>query len=348
MSNTNNATSLPQENSPILLASNHKTSSNDFVDVFQVNFSDSVRLYRVCRRGTVGPHIPPILRLFSLKDLMFLVVFVALELPSLPMFLDYPRGIGGGSSDGWPFFPSVENGNSAMKSFGMALKLYEAAVAWHLPRFIPLLICCLVLLYRLFTGLRWAHVEEVTAIRGLGMQLTIYNIFGRIVSQRFVELKLIRALIIHDAYFRCQVIFFLSAIVENDGSLLVLFEETLPRLAVLRPLLRGLRHILYEDSEDGATLAELGERLDDSETAEREEEDEGEEDEEEEERRRGEGVVEEEVLSFPSTTLASSSLGGNITTTTTGMGGGIKSSSSNNHNNDNDSHNHNRSKKKDW
>ncbi|ORC86421.1 phosphatidylinositol glycan, class H [Trypanosoma theileri] len=302
MSNTNNGTSLPQETPPILLASNHKTNSNAVVDVFQVNYSDSVRLYRVSRRDALGPQTPPILRLFSPNDLMLLIVFVALELPSLPTFVDYLRSIGVGN--GWTFFPYGESGSNAISSFTMALMPYNGKVSWHLPRIIPIVICCLVLLYRLITGLRRAHTEEVTVIRGLGIQLTVYNIFGRIISQRFVEHKLIRALIIHDAYFRCQAIFFLSAIVENEGDLLVLFEETLPRLAVLQPLLRGLRHILYEEPEDGATLAELADRMDDS--ADGDDSD----------------IVtdREERLSLASTTPSASSIMGNATSTTISSG----------------------------
>ncbi|KEG07844.1 phosphatidylinositol glycan, class H [Trypanosoma grayi] len=230
-----------------LLVANHVTSTNAVVDAYQTDYSETVRSYRVCRRDPLGPHTPPFLRFLSPNDMMLLALLVALSVPSLPLLMDRLW------MGGWMPFQAIGDIND----FDGDVLLVREAAASLSPRLILLLVCFIVSVCRLVVGVRRVHTEEVTAIRGLGMQITSYGAFGGIRAQRFVELRLIRSLIIHDAFFRCQAIFFLSATVENEATRLVLFEETLPRLAVLQRFLCGLRQILYEEPEEGATLGEM-------------------------------------------------------------------------------------------
>ncbi|EAN84857.1 hypothetical protein C3747_190g22 [Trypanosoma cruzi] len=246
--------------SPKVLLEGHITSTNVMVDVFQTDYNDCFRSYRVCQRNPFGPNTSFLLRIFSVNDVMLLLVLIALALPSLPTFLGPLQGAN------WMYFSL--NGTEKKIDGVVPLLMDKWTPNSFLPRLFLMIFCCILSVWRMVAGFQRAHIEEVMVIRGLGMQITNYNVFGWICSQRFIELKLIRSLVIHDAFFRYQAIFFLSATIENDATRLVLFEETLPRLAVLCPVLCGLRHILYEEPENGATLAELegveSERLDDT------------------------------------------------------------------------------------
>ena len=47
-----------------------------------------------------------------------------------------------------------------------------------------------------------------------------------------------------------------GCVVRDADGPVVVFDEFLPGRAVLVPVLRGLRHVLYGEPEEGATLAE--------------------------------------------------------------------------------------------
>lgn len=106
---------------------------------------------------------------------------------------------------------------------------------------------------------RWrrTYVEEVVAIANAGFQLTSYGLFNTVQHTQFIDLTVLRSLLIHDGYFRLQAIFFLSASVENTAERLVLFPQTLPRLEVLIPVLRGMRAVLFGEPEFGPSLAQI-------------------------------------------------------------------------------------------
>ncbi|RNF27051.1 phosphatidylinositol glycan, class H [Trypanosoma conorhini] len=238
---------------PKVLLENQVTSTNVVVDVLQNDYDDCFRSYSVRQRNAFGRDSLTLLRLLSVNEIMLLVLLVVLAVPSLPRFAGPLQSVKDAS------FASDDIRNTSGPIVPLLMENRRPTASS--PRLILMVLCCVVSVWRIVAGLRRAHTEEVMVIRGLGMQLTTYNAFGWILSQRFVELKLIRSLIIHDAFFRFQAIFFLSVTVENEATRLVLFEETLPRLAVLRRVLCGLRHILYEEPEEGKTLAEMEEKL---------------------------------------------------------------------------------------
>ncbi|KAG5485744.1 hypothetical protein LSCM1_07155 [Leishmania martiniquensis] len=123
-----------------------------------------------------------------------------------------------------------------------------------------LVLSTFLLTKRLGGALRRVYVEEILVMRGVGLQLSAYDIFNTLRYRRFVDLLMLRSLVIHDAFLRYQPIFFLSSSVENKAERIVYFPETLPRLAVLRPVLNGIRGVLYGEPEDGPSLAEMEER----------------------------------------------------------------------------------------
>ncbi|KAG5485072.1 hypothetical protein CUR178_08042 [Leishmania enriettii] len=123
-----------------------------------------------------------------------------------------------------------------------------------------LLLSTFLLVKRLSGALSRVYVEEVLVMRGVGLQFSAYGIFNTLRYRRFVDLLMLRSLVIHDAFFRYQPIFFLSSSVENKAERIVYFPETLPRLAVLRLILNGIRGVLYGEPEDGLSLAEMEER----------------------------------------------------------------------------------------
>ncbi|GET86144.1 hypothetical protein, conserved [Leishmania tarentolae] len=123
-----------------------------------------------------------------------------------------------------------------------------------------LLFCSTFLLGKRLRGaLRRVYVEEVLIMRGVGLQFSAYGIFNTLRYRRFVDLLMLRSLVIHDSFFRYQPMFFLSSSVENKAERIVYFPDTLPRLAVLRPVLNGIRAVLYGELEEGPSLAELEE-----------------------------------------------------------------------------------------
>ena len=100
--------------------------------------------------------------------------------------------------------------------------------------------------------------EEVLIIQGVGVQVTTRNFLGAVVSQRFTDVSLIRSIFIHEGFFRHRVVFFLAILVENRSDLEVLFEHSLPRLAALRPMLNGIRAVLYPSKKEfGPSLADI-------------------------------------------------------------------------------------------
>ncbi|KPA74786.1 hypothetical protein ABB37_09069 [Leptomonas pyrrhocoris] len=112
---------------------------------------------------------------------------------------------------------------------------------------------------RLSSAFSRVYVEEVLVMRGVGLQFASYGIFHTLRYKVFVDLQMLRSLVIHDAFARYQPIFYLSSSVENRAERVVFFPDTLPRLAVLRPVLNGIRGVLYGEPEEGPSLAELEE-----------------------------------------------------------------------------------------
>lgn len=163
------------------------------------------------------------------------------------------RADDGGSSAG----ALVSSGSVAAASYTQDTR--AAALDTRIA-FVLLFSSMLLLARRLSSAFTRVYVEEVLVMRGVGVQFSSYGIFNTLRYKRFVDLKMLRSLVIHDAFFRYQPIFFLSSSVENQAERVVYFSETLPRLAVLRPVMNGIRCVLYGEPEEGPSLAELEER----------------------------------------------------------------------------------------
>lgn len=118
----------------------------------------------------------------------------------------------------------------------------------------------LLVVARLVVYSRRVCVEELVVVRGLGMQLYTRDFVGNVTRSKFLDVARIRSVFIHEAFFRQQVIFYLGVLVDNEADVTVLFEETLPRLALLKPLLCGIRAVLFQEVEDGSTLGEQEDR----------------------------------------------------------------------------------------
>lgn len=215
-----------------VLVERHITNSGATVRVVRVDYSSGMRAYRITQASYLsdGADVPALLRLVSVNDLLLISIIVSCLLPYvLPVSGWVHQAAHAGALDDWI-------------SSGKLLLVVLTLLA--------------VLLARLLRAYRRVYMEEVIAIRGVGLQMRTYGIFGQVKAEVFVSRSMIRSLVIHDAFFRFQPIFFLSASVENQAERLVFFDETLPRLEVLQPVLRGLRHILYGEDELSPSLAE--------------------------------------------------------------------------------------------
>lgn len=131
------------------------------------------------------------------------------------------------------------------------------------------------------------YIEEVIVVAGVGIYITSYGLWNNVRHTSFMDACLLRSLVIHDAFFRYQPIFFLSATVESWPSRVVFFPHTLPRLDILLPVLRGMRAVLFGEAETGLSLAEMEAKKEEIQwrrepTPEEEEEEDQEEEEEEE------------------------------------------------------------------
>jgi hypothetical protein len=124
------------------------------------------------------------------------------------------------------------------------------------PIFWTIVLVSLVCL-RMCLRARHVYMQRVVVVSGVGMQLTTFNYLGRVVQQRFLDVNRIHSVVIHEAFLRQRVVYYLAVLLDNEADVTVLFEEMVPRLALLRPLLCGIRSVLYQESEEGATLGEL-------------------------------------------------------------------------------------------
>lgn len=216
-----------------LLLSNQPTCTGCRVDLHVQPWSSGVRTYTVSVRDAV---------LVPLSD-MVLAAFGLLFL--LPQLRDSASNLSIGGGAALPPAPA----STWQFSIG---QVGTAAVGWT---------ACGVLLsfvlFRIALRLFQSKEESVCAINGVGLQFHRKNVLGRMVATRFVDHSSIRALVIHEGYYRHQAIFYLAIVVEGEEDVLVVFEETLPRVNVLKKVLRGLRCVLYGESEEGPSLAEM-------------------------------------------------------------------------------------------
>lgn len=237
-----------------VLLSKQLTNTHAVIDLVRLDFSDAMRGYRVYKQDL---STRPWLRLFGTNDMMLLAVAVSFLLSCVvslngaavastdPLLAKAARGWWWGSAS------APENPETARRR-----ALLEESFFFKVRLSLSVL-CFLLVAIRFLFALQRVYIEEVIAIRGVGIQLTDYGVFNQIRRRQLIDMKLIRSLVIHDAFFRYQPIFFLSSSVENQSKRIVFFAETLPRLAALQMVLRGLRHILYGEEEEGPSLSEM-------------------------------------------------------------------------------------------
>lgn len=159
-------------------------------------------------------------------------------------------------------FICVQVGSDHAAVWQRLAELWRGTVAPILasPPIFWTLILCAVVLMRLSYRARHVYMQRVVVVSGVGMQLTTFNYLGRVVQQKFLDVNRIHSVVIHEAFLRQRVVFYLAAIVDNESDVTVLFEEMVPRLSLLRPLLCGIRSVLFQESEHGPTLGELEEQ----------------------------------------------------------------------------------------
>lgn len=240
--------------SEVTLMKKQSTNTRAVIDVALLNYSEAMRGYRVYKHNR-SAH--PWLRLFSTNDMILLAMAVSFFLSCLVSLDRSTTTI----SD--PPAAKVQrhrwfNAVTSPTNHEVARIRAQLEESFFFKvRLVVFVLCTLLAVLRFVFALRKVFVEEVIAIRGVGLQLTDYDVFGRIKRRTFIDAKLIRSLVIHDAFFRYQPIFFLSSSIENQSQRVVFFAETLPRLAVLQVVLRGLRHVLYGEEEEGPSLSEI-------------------------------------------------------------------------------------------
>ena len=98
-------------------------------------------------------------------------------------------------------------------------------------------------LYRVFIAR--VPAERLTVIRGVGIQLSKQTLFGGWGAAELVDVATITSFVVHEAYLRHRVVYFLAASCQDRPTLVLPFANTLPRLSVLRVILRGASGILY-------------------------------------------------------------------------------------------------------
>lgn len=126
---------------------------------------------------------------------------------------------------------------------------------------LPILIGIGFLAARFLYHLLFARVpaERLTVIRGVGCQLNRKQpgIFSSWSSTELIDVATMTNLVIHEGFLRHRVVYFMAIACQDRPSLILPFNNTLPQLAVLRVILRGVRAVLYGETEEGLSLAEM-------------------------------------------------------------------------------------------
>ncbi|EPY37563.1 phosphatidylinositol glycan, class H, partial [Angomonas deanei] len=163
----------------------------------------SYRLYRVGQMGTIADN-KAILHLMGPNDVFLLFLGVLFGFLLTPAF-----------REGTPHWVSedaklADSETSPTKSW---LKIGVVVVCFGL------------FILRMLLTFQRVYVEEVLAIRGVGIQIVSYGVFNNVKRIKFIDWKMIRSLVIHDSFFRYRPIFFLSSSIENESERLVYFDS---------------------------------------------------------------------------------------------------------------------------
>lgn len=190
----------------------------------------------VCRQYTVEPETPVYKfagGLVGLVDLIVIVFALGSQLPSL-----------------------LQNNNPLAKNSTSTTTTSPYVLST------PIILCIAFLIARILYHVFVARVpaERLTVIRGVGCQLnrqSSSSLFGTWGSTELIDVATITSCVIHEGYLRHRVVYFLAIACQDRPSLILPFSSTLPQLAVLRVILRGVRAVLYGEVEEGLSLGEL-------------------------------------------------------------------------------------------
>ena len=113
-----------------------------------------------------------------------------------------------------------------------------------------------------------ARAESVLCIAALGVQLTTVYVSGR-TTRRFFDLTAIDSVILHEGISLYRIVDYLAIVLkekkrastggsdplqvnaskESGKRLVIVFEHLRPRLCVIRCVWRGMRCVLYDETE---------------------------------------------------------------------------------------------------
>ena len=233
----------------------------------------------VCRQFTLDPEQSTSYSfigggLFSLIDLIVVVFAIGSKLPIASLLNDnFSTMMKNNNTD--TIITSTSNNNNENKipssdqhhhndfsaiisSFTQSITSFLIAtvtLAKENPFFTVLLLFLILRsLYRICTRV---PAERLTVIQGVGLQLNKQNIFGKWSSTELVDVATITSLVINEAFFRHRVVFYLAIACQDRRQLVLPFANTLPQLCVLRTVLRGTRAVLYNEPEEGLSLADI-------------------------------------------------------------------------------------------
>ena len=116
--------------------------------------------------------------------------------------------------------------------------------------------------------MRCCCAESVLCVSALGVQLTTTYVSGRI-TRRFFDQSAIDTVILHEGISLYRIVDYLAIVLkdkkravaggsealqpsaskESGKRLVILFEHLRPRLCVIRCVWRGMRCVLYDESE---------------------------------------------------------------------------------------------------
>ncbi|CCW68531.1 unnamed protein product [Phytomonas sp. Hart1] len=194
-----------------LIFTNQMTNTGAVINFTEIIYSDSMRGYRVYRREH---QVSPFFRLLSTNNMLLLAASLSLLLSCLvhtsasQFHLLHWLLLSDSADDTFVQSSPDFDSETHLKVFSLSkLKIMACVFFW------------LLFIMQLIRAYRSVYVEEVLAIRGIGLQFTSYGVFNRVREKRFVDRKLIRFIVIHDTFYRYQpIFFFLPRLRANRGD----------------------------------------------------------------------------------------------------------------------------------
>jgi hypothetical protein len=87
--------------------------------------------------------------------------------------------------------------------------------------------------------------ESLLAMRGLGLQLTTRRDDGSTSSQ-FIDAQSVKALVVNEGVQSCDVWYYLAVVVVGRPTMVLAYEASRPRLAVLSHIYKRVHSLMYE------------------------------------------------------------------------------------------------------